>query len=86
MNATMDVSNITQSNMQYIDIKIINTIQFHLVQFNIKISDRQLYHIISMTPNFFNCQNEPRCFFMIIAVWKTKINSVFRQLLTVSLH
>jgi len=57
MNATKDVSNITQSNMHYIDIRIINTIQFHLVQFNIKSSHHQLYHIISMTPNFFNCQN-----------------------------
>jgi len=57
MNATKDVSNITQSNMHYIVIKINNTIQFHLVQFNIKSSDRQLYHIISMIPNFFNCQN-----------------------------
>jgi len=71
VNATMDVSNITQSNVHYSVIKIINTIQFYLVKFNIKMyitTAHQLYHIISMTPNFFNYQNEPRLFFPIIAV------------------
>jgi hypothetical protein len=55
MHATTDASNITQSNIQYAVIKIINTIQFYLVKFNVKsyiTTDRQLYHIISMTPIF----------------------------------
>jgi len=37
VNATMDESNITQSNMHYSVITIINTIQFYLVKFNIKV-------------------------------------------------
>ena len=62
---TMDASNTTQSNTQYTAIKIINTVHFCLVKFHIKsyiTADRQLYHIISMNPIFFNCQNEPRFF------------------------
>ena len=46
VNATMDVSNITQSNVHYSVIKIINTIQFYLVKFNIKMyitTAHQLY-------------------------------------------
>jgi len=35
MQVTMNVPNITQSNIQYTVIKIINTIQFYLVKFNI---------------------------------------------------
>jgi hypothetical protein len=35
MRVTMNVPNITQSNIQYTVIKIINTIQFYLVKFNI---------------------------------------------------
>jgi hypothetical protein len=65
MRVTTDVPNITQPNTQYTVIKIINTIQSYLVKFNITIyitTDHQLYHIISMTPQFFNCQNEPRFF------------------------
>jgi len=65
MHVTMDASNITQSNIQYTVIKIINTIQFYLGKFNIGYyvtSDCQFYHIISMTPIFFNCQKEPRFF------------------------
>jgi len=56
MHVTMDVSNTTQSNIQYTVIRIINTMQFYLVKFNIKsyiTTDRQLYHIMSMTPNSF---------------------------------
>jgi len=55
MHVTMDASNITQPNIQYTVIEIINTIQFHLVKFNRKIyvtTNRQLSHIISMTPIF----------------------------------
>jgi len=65
MHVTTDASNITQPIIQYTVIKIINTIQFYLVKFNIKsyvTTDRQLSHIISMTPIFFNCQIEPRFF------------------------
>ena len=56
LHVTMDASNITQSNIQYTVIKIINTIQFYLVKFNTKsyiTTNHQLYRIISMTPNFF---------------------------------
>jgi hypothetical protein len=56
MRVTTDVPNITQPNTQYTANKIINTIQSYLVKFNIKIyrtTNHQLYHIISMTPNFF---------------------------------
>jgi len=35
MHVSMDVSNITQSNILYNVIKIINKIQFYLVKFNI---------------------------------------------------
>jgi len=36
MHVTTDASNITQSNIQYSVTKIISTIQFYLVKFNIK--------------------------------------------------
>jgi len=65
VHVTTDASNITQSNIQYTVIELFNTIQFYLVKFNVKnfiTTERQLYHIISMTPNTFNCQNEPRFF------------------------
>ena len=55
MYVTMDTSNITQSNTQFNFIKIINTIQFYLVKFNIKrykTTNHQLDYIISMTAYF----------------------------------
>jgi len=55
MYVTMDTSNITQSNTQFNFIKIINTIQFYLVKFNIKrykTTYHQLDYIISMTAYF----------------------------------
>jgi len=71
MHVTMDVSNMTQSNIQYTVITIINTIQFCLVKFNMKsyiTTDRQLSHIISMTPVFFLTVKMSLDFFLIIAV------------------
>jgi len=56
MHVTMDASNITQPNIQYTVIKIIDTIQFYLVTFNIKsyvATIHQLSRIISVTPIFF---------------------------------
>jgi len=56
MHVTTDAANVTQFNIQHTVIKIINTIQFYLYKFNTKsyiTTDHQLYHIISMTPNFF---------------------------------
>jgi len=37
VHVTMDASNIIQSNIQYTVIKIINTIQFYLVKFNVNV-------------------------------------------------
>jgi hypothetical protein len=70
MHVATDASNITQSNIQYTVIKIINTIQFYLVKFNTKIyikSDHQLYHIKSMTPIFLTVKMSLN-FFLNIAV------------------
>jgi hypothetical protein len=60
-----------QYTVQYTVIKIINTIQFCLVKFNIKsyiTTDRQLSHIISMNPIFFLTVKMSLDFFLIIAI------------------
>jgi len=82
MHMKMYASKITQSNIQHTVIKIINTIQIHLVKFNIKTykrTDRLLYHVITITPNFLTVKISLDFFSSLLQYGKLKLTPVIEN-------